>query len=487
VLPTPFPYSSAPACALFYILATTHITHAHTHIPYMRTYTHIHAHTHTHQKLFSPSTQCPFAWLWFPNDDKVKEFGKRATTVRFIFDVFGEGPTYADVYKTVKALPRDRTHPYFGKDTTFKVIVHAFGRSIAKDDQKRIMDIYYDVGVEGTVNLKQPDQTFWILVDYTHSVCPHDPELPPLNVYFCRQVTAGANHDVSKLELKKRKYISTTSMSSDLSLLVANQALADSSKIIYDPFTGTGSILVAAAHFGAKTIGSDIDIRVLRGKGGVTILDNFDQYGFDRPLTLFRQDIGNPVFRRHGRGALPPVDAIVCDPPYGIRAGARETGLKRQKLENRAREEEEGGGRGEEEKMGEEDPKEKEGYQPHFPATRPVPVSKVINNLFSLALTAVKVDGRLCFWLPTYIESYHEGQIPRHPCFTLLSNSEDKVTTRWSRRLLTYVKHREAEPNESVEAFMIGAEESFKDFAAKVLNDPLRSDDRCAVPGGKTS
>ena len=33
---------------------------------------------------------------------------------------------------------------------------------------------------------------------------------------------------------------------------------------MYDPFVGTGSILVAAAHLGAKTLGADIDVRVVR-------------------------------------------------------------------------------------------------------------------------------------------------------------------------------------------------------------------------------
>lgn len=33
---------------------------------------------------------------------------------------------------------------------------------------------------------------------------------------------------------------------------------------VYDPFVGTGSILVAAAHHGAHTFGADIDIRIVR-------------------------------------------------------------------------------------------------------------------------------------------------------------------------------------------------------------------------------
>ncbi len=33
--------------------------------------------------------------------------------------------------------------------------------------------------------------------------------------------------------------------------------------LVYDPFVGTGSILVAAAHHGAATFGADIDPRVI--------------------------------------------------------------------------------------------------------------------------------------------------------------------------------------------------------------------------------
>lgn len=32
----------------------------------------------------------------------------------------------------------------------------------------------------------------------------------------------------------------------------------------YDPFVGTGGLLVAASHYGAVTLGMDIDIRVIR-------------------------------------------------------------------------------------------------------------------------------------------------------------------------------------------------------------------------------
>ncbi|GMI83918.1 tRNA modification 11 [Hibiscus trionum] len=53
-----------------------------------------------------------------------------------------------------------------------------------------------------------------------------------------------------------------------MAFLMANQARAASGKLVYDPFVGTDSIVVSAAHFGAITMGANIDIRVvLDGRG----------------------------------------------------------------------------------------------------------------------------------------------------------------------------------------------------------------------------
>lgn len=101
--------------------------------------------------------------------------------------------------------------------------------------------------------------------------------------------------------------------------------------MVYDPFVGTGSILVACSYFGAVTTASDLDIRVIRGYavGGKTknkgikdldkiekfdVFTNFKYYGLSEPDVMAMdisalQFIGKPLF-----------DAIVCDPPYGVRA-----------------------------------------------------------------------------------------------------------------------------------------------------------------------
>ena len=50
---------------------------------------------------------------------------------------------------------------------------------------------------------------------------------------------------------------------------------------MYDPFVGTGSIALACQHFGATVIGSDIDMRVLKGYGVGKKTRNKDVEGLD--------------------------------------------------------------------------------------------------------------------------------------------------------------------------------------------------------------
>lgn len=55
-------------------------------------------------------------------------------------------------------------------------------------------------------------------------------------------------------------------MDPQLSLLMANQALVKQNDLVYDPFVGSGSLLVAAAKFGGYVMGTDIDFLMLHGR-----------------------------------------------------------------------------------------------------------------------------------------------------------------------------------------------------------------------------
>lgn len=146
----------------------------------------------------------------------------------------------------------------------------------------------------------------------------------PHSVHLGRFLGASERDIVAKYDLKKRNYISTTSMDSELALVTANITLAAPGKLFYDPFVGTGSFPIACAHFGALAFGSDIDGRSIRGKGKTNLLANFVQYGLtERFGDCFVADLTNTPLR-----TARLFDGIVCDPPYGVREGLKVLGSR---------------------------------------------------------------------------------------------------------------------------------------------------------------
>ena len=52
-----------------------------------------------------------------------------------------------------------------------------------------------------------------------------------------------------------------------LSLIMSNMARWCHGNLLLDPFVGTGSLLVSAALHGAIVMGTDIDFKLLHGRG----------------------------------------------------------------------------------------------------------------------------------------------------------------------------------------------------------------------------
>jgi tRNA (guanine10-N2)-methyltransferase len=166
--------------------------------------------------------------------------------------------------------------------------------------------------------MKDPDYEFAVMENYVfHGKVP-------TMIYFGRWIADGGRNIISKYDLKKRVYISTTSMDAELAMITANMALAAPGKLFYDPFVGTGSFPVACSHFGAHTLGSDIDGRSAKGTPDQNIGRNFEQYGLSSLwLCNFVSDLTNTPLR-----ISRCFDGIVCDPPYGVREGLRVLGRK---------------------------------------------------------------------------------------------------------------------------------------------------------------
>lgn len=208
-------------------------------------------------------------------------------------------------------------------------------------------------------------------------------------------------HILNEYTLKKREYIDTTSMDSELALLTANLTLAAPDKVFYDPFVGTGSFPIACSHFGARTLGSDIDGRMVRGREGKDIRTNFRQYGLlDRYLDGFISDVTHSPLRKRRW-----LDGIIGDPPYGVREGLKVLGAK------------DGSGKeavyinGEAAHL----------QDKYIPPKKAYSFEAMLVDLLDLAVELLVDEGRLSLWMPTANDEDVELGIPSHPCLQLVS------------------------------------------------------------------
>ncbi|KAI8146385.1 S-adenosyl-L-methionine-dependent methyltransferase [Fennellomyces sp. T-0311] len=350
---------------------------------------------------------------------------------RNIYHLWAEGNSYENVHAQVKDQPELWKGKY--NDESFKFTVGAFNSTVSVTDQREVINSFSYLGFEGPISMKNPDVQFGVIEDYGSGPPVMGVEPKRQWIYMGRLVATGGRDVVQKYNLKKRKYLGTTSMDAELSLVMANQAQAAPGKLIYDPFVGTGSFLFTCAHFGAFTLGSDIDGRQIRGKGGKGVKSNIEQYNLQsRVLDSLVFDVCHHPWRIKGW-----LDAIVTDPPYGVRAGAKRLGRKEDSKKPL--------------KLRSYDGVPMHIREDYYPPTKPYEMSEVLADLLNFAAEHLRVGGRLVYWLPTVVDEYSSADIPQHPSMTLISNSEQNFG-QWARRLITMEKVRKWDPSQVVTA-----------------------------------
>ncbi|GAA6004787.1 hypothetical protein JCM11491_002229 [Sporobolomyces phaffii] len=393
-----------------------------------------------------PDESRPYMVVALPGDEEAKLLATRLVSVKHIWELWCQGATYDEVHANAKA---DEARALWGpyaqdRQCTWKFVVAGHNRTIPLSIQIKTIETFHYMAFPGDIKLKNPQLEVGVFEEYEfdgmrgsrilakreelgvqdvkgkkkvrdEEVWDGEEDSGKLKgVWVGRKISDCQRSLIDYFDLKKRKYIGTTSMEAEASLLMANQAQAAPGKWVYDPFAGTGSMLLTAAGFGAMTFGSDIDGRQMRGKK-TNIKDSAAQYGVtDRIQHPFRT------------GEL--FDAIVTDPPYGVRAGAKRLGR------------EEGArpvlptivpGR------------EKEGFHHQFddyvPPSVGWPMEEVITGLITFSLYLLKPGGRLVFFLPTNESEYSDIDVPTVPGLRLISNTSQSFG-KWARRLITMEK-----------------------------------------------
>ncbi|OVA20948.1 putative RNA methylase domain [Macleaya cordata] len=366
---------------------------------------------------------CPFHFVNLPSEQIASNIAKRSILVKGIYELWGEGSSYEELEEAIKNYPDDQKVPYLTSESTFRIIVDSFGKALSFQEQNERIQKFAYIPFKGRVNLKNPDHKFWVMETDDYGSSNGLPPVVEKRIFFGREIGAADRKLLPTYQLKSRKYLGPTAMDAEMAFLMANQALAAPGKLVYDPFVGTGSILIAAAHFGAMTMGADIDIRVVRdGRGpDCNVWSNFKQYGLQMPISLLRADNNLPPWRS---GLKEVFDAIICDPPYGVRAGGRKSGGR--KLLKGV--------------IGPYTVPDDKRID-HIPSTAPYSLAECVHDLLDLAAQMLIMGGRLVFFYPVLREDGStEPYFPEHPCFTLVAVSEQILSFRYSRYLLTMVK-----------------------------------------------
>ncbi|KAF3939412.1 hypothetical protein ABW19_dt0200731 [Dactylella cylindrospora] len=303
-------------------------------------------------KILHYHEKSPFAKVALKSNHDAKTLMSRSILGKGIYELWGTGHTYEEVHADVKRRTPHLWHLY--KTCSFKFDFESYNGCRTEPQKRELIESFSFVGFDGPIRMKKPDEMFVILEDYeAKSIMEPDRfaalkiedkvETPSCNpthldephqIYFGRFIGKSGRAATDVYDLKKRNYIGTTSMDAELALITANIALCAPGKLAYDPFVGTGSFVVACAHFGALTFGSDIDGRMIRGsKPGKTLRSNYNQYKITSGYgDMFISDLTNSPLGRFGsskEGRSEQIfDAIVCDPPYGVREGLKVLGSR---------------------------------------------------------------------------------------------------------------------------------------------------------------
>ncbi|KAL9637214.1 MAG: hypothetical protein Q9204_001965 [Flavoplaca sp. TL-2023a] len=381
-------------------------------------------------KFLHYSQYSPHCIIRLPNEDAARMIIGRSILSKAIYELWGSGSTYTELHQDVKRRTSHQWHLY--KISSFKFEIQAYQAKRSLAEQDALIQSFHYTGFEGPIQLKDPEQTFTIFEECEWGL------KEPAKVYLGRLISSSSRPILDTYTLKKRKYLSTTSMDSELALITANLTLAAPGKLFYDPFVGTGSFPIACAHFGAVSMGSDIDGRAIRGKNGVNVLTNFQQYRLvDKYLDSFIADLTHTPLR-----TARYLDGIICDPPYGVREGLKVLGSK-------------DGGKREIQMI---DGKAAHLQSHYIPPKKPYSFEAMLGDILEFAANYLVDGARLSLWMPTANDEEVELEIPMHPCLKVVSICV-QAFNKWSRRLLTYRRLRDEDVKEALPARQAKREE----------------------------
>lgn len=388
-------------------------------------------------ELLSPQehvTTRPFILIKLTSNDetelnKLISSAKDCYLLKSVIELWAQSQkSIEDLAQKVKETNFCHDKCYTNSSQSFRVDVESYGCKIKQSNKiEWIRKMLFLEDFDSKPDLTNPKISYNICA--MHEMDPST-GLPKLtDCYFGPIISCGDRSSVKKFSLKSRKFIANTSMDPLLSLITANAAKIGPNDLVYDPFVGSGGLLLAAAHKGGYTLGADIDWLLLHGKSKPSRINqkvrlddenvraNFTQYN----MTSHYLDVLVSDITRSPWKAGMVLDAVIADPPYGIRESS--------------------------EKIGSKSPRQVREGVFRYPAKISYTMDELLADLLLFSVKHLKIGGRLAYYQPVVIKSPSNPEfqnfIPRHPCLRLLSYSEQKLTASNYRLLVVMEKLRE--------------------------------------------
>ena len=417
-----------------------------------------------------------FVFLDIPTEDIVSKICSRSILIKKVYLVWAASDNLTDLVGSTRQLYESKSELIlpFTKSTemSFCIDVVSHNRSLSMEEKERLRNHFKFLDFMGPVNIKNPDTTIALILDYSKflrelqdgSFMESNPEFPVIPCYYGRLIGIGGMRDETrKYNLKKRLYLGPTSLDHNLAMIMANLAGIKENHMVLDPFVGTASILVAASHHKAICTGADIDLRVLKGlmyAGSKShelstaavkesqyqgkpfsrdIFETFRDYDLKVP-ELIRMDLHCLDKHIHMLDDCEGIyDAIVTDPPYGIRAGGRKTGNSKY--------------------SGTSYSISKEKRHDHIPSTQNYPVEEVMLDLLHASAKLLVMGGILVYLIPTPYD-FETTDLPVHPCLETKKVCLQQLSTRHGRHAVVLKKTKK---------FTSETEELFNVYKSRVL------------------
>ena len=200
----------------------------------------------------------------------------------------------AEIDKIVKTTCSTSLNEVLKEKESFAVRVKRIKNYASKIDgmtlERKLGEIVLKKATKAKVNLKDPDITFTgILTEGKFVFGVRLAEIPP-KPFVERRPT-------------KKLFFHPSAMQAKLARCMVNLAKPSADELVFDPFCGTGGMLIEAALIGCRVLGSDIKRRMARGAF--------------RNMACFKIKPEGIVVADAQSLPITKVDCVVTDPPYG--------------------------------------------------------------------------------------------------------------------------------------------------------------------------